>query len=122
MIHKDLFANLSYMTKAQLGRVGTDLLADDRRIPGWYVRAYVYEGYTDIHKYTRVDPIQAETLAYEFDKAATGQRFPVGKTHEHVRAINADDQREARERLEALPTLIGELQGEQARLKRELGE
>lgn len=122
MIHKDLFATLSYMTKAQLSRTGTDLLADDRRIPGWYIRVNVNSGYTDIHKYIRVDPIRAEALAYEFDRAATGLRFPVGKAHEHVRAINADDERGARERLDQLPLAIAALQDEQARLKQELGE
>ena len=123
MIHRDLRATLSYETKGALDRTGTELIADGRRIPGWYVRVYMNEGYTDIYKYTRLTDDQAAELAKAFDNAAAPPGFPNGMpASAHVKAINAELARGKRERLEQLPSLIAELEDEQRRLTNEVGE
>ena len=126
MIPTDLRATLTYETKASLDRIGTNLLADGKRIPGWYLRVYYNEGYTDIYKYTRLSPQRAEALAEAFDVAATTNDDRTESTSDdrptgdYVRRVNAQHERALRDRLQCLPILIQELRDEQARITGEL--
>lgn len=120
MMTRDFRAILSYETKTQLDRTGTELIADGKRIPGWYIRVYYGEGYNDIYKYTRLTGAQAEALAEAFDTATT-LNHPSGQpAREYVRRLNSELEAEQRSRLERIPDLIQDLEAERDRLRRDL--
>lgn len=53
----DLHITLSYLTSAQIKRIGESMRSDPSdTTDGWYIRAYCNEGYDDVIKYTRLDP------------------------------------------------------------------
>lgn len=48
---------ISFKYESSIGRVGRELRSDPSNTsPGWYLRAYRDEGYTDIVKYTYISP------------------------------------------------------------------
>lgn len=129
-MQRDVYAIFTYLTAADLSRIGDSLMNHDKtrtdplpgslKVPGWHVRAYVNEGYTDIHKYTRIADEAAARIALAFDNEVV----PAGDTsrplRDHVHAINVERDREKRERLAALPAEIARLQREERRLADEL--
>lgn len=118
MTPRDFRAMLTYETKSNLDRTGESLIADGKRIPGWYLRVYYNEGYTDIYKYTRLTNAQAEALAEAFDRAAFHETSTPARAH--VQRVNAETEGEQRKRLERIPDLIQDLEAERSRLTREL--
>jgi hypothetical protein len=118
---RDVFACLTYLSKGDLSRIG-DELVNGEKIPGWYVRAYQNEGYTDIHKYTRISDAFAEQIALAIDLRASA--VPAGNTSRPLRdrvcAINLERLREKKERYEALLAEIQRLERERIRLKDEI--
>lgn len=116
---RDVRASLSYMTKGDLSRTGNELV-NGEKVPGWYVRAYKNEGYTDIFKYTRIPDEAARRLAIAFENEIVPKGDTFRPLSALVQTINTEQDREKRDRLKALPAEIARLEREEIRLRAEL--
>lgn len=63
----DLHISITWMGDT---RTGASLFASaGPHVPGWYLRAYKNDGYTDVVKYTPISPEMVEELARRIDLA-----------------------------------------------------
>lgn len=107
----DLTITLSYMTAAEVKRIGGSLRNDPNDVqPGFYLRVYKNEGYTDIVKYTRLSLREVDALSRSIDKVFW-QREPIGgRVGGALRIAAAEHHAEAKRRREAAEAAIAEAQ------------
>lgn len=112
----DHHISLAYLNSDEVKRIGSDLRSDPSDTSaGWYLRAYCNEGYTDIIKYTRVNPDGALAIAQVID-----QQLHSAQTL--VRAVQAANAEHAKRRAEGIKFLEKRIAEDTAALARARAE
>lgn len=119
----DLSIYMTYLTKSDLSRTGESLFAGEKRgQPGWYVRSYRDEGYSDVLKYTRLTAPQVEQIARFIDQTIDPDstvQGNLGKLASTVKSVNTLLDRRNRERLSAVEQQLDDLAREREQLIRD---
>lgn len=113
---KDIHLSLAYLSKTEVRRIGDGLKSNPSDTsPGWFVRVYSNEGYTDIVKYTRITGADALNVAQAFDEAVAPYGGP-NAIASAVSAVLTDLARSREERRAAIKERIAAAQADLAAL------
>lgn len=113
----DIHLSLAYLGKTQVRRIGDGLKSNPCDAgPGWYVRAYSNDGYTDIVKHTRITGADALLVARALDAALPRAPGTARKVQNAVQAVLTDLERTREGRRRAIKERIAAAQADLAAL------